>query len=1035
MPYLEAKTNGGKILKILMDTGSNKNYIQPSIVPNPKINIKPFFANSVGGTVKITHHTDINLFKLANANAKFYLMPNLSPFDALIGNDTLRQLRIDISNTNNYITVANNKKIKIKQYRFQSVNTIQIRNAHMNQEQSKEITKITTEFKNLFSEPNQQLTYTSRVKGEIRTNTDQPVYTKSYPYPMSLKDEIEKQIKELLSDGIIRPSRSPYNSPVWIVPKKIDASNQKKYRLVIDYRKLNSITIADKYPIPDINEVLAQLGENRFFSVIDLKSGFHQIPLREEDIEKTAFSINNGKYEFTRLPFGLKNSPSIFQRTLDDILRHHIGKICYVYIDDIVIFSKDEKSHYENVRKVFETLEQANMKVQLDKCEFLKKEAEFLGFIITENGIKTNPLKVKAIQDFPTPKTLKDLRSFLGLSGYYRRFVRDYAKLAKPLTNLLRGEDGRVSKTQSSKKIINFGDKETEAFEKIKKSLTSEEVVLAYPNFNHEFHLTTDASNHALGAVLEQNNRPIAFISRTLSKTEENYASNEKELLAIIWALNFFRNYLYGTATVKIFTDHQPLTYALSTKNSNSKMKRWKAILEEYNHQLIYKPGKTNVVADALSRPPQINTLTSTAHSDDSSSNFLIQFTDAPINAFKNQIFFKLGEETKYEFDIVFPTYHRHSITDTYFNQDNLLQLLKKYLNPSVINGIHSDERTLGQLQLIYPTHFKNYKVKFARKILIDLQDKNDQEAEIINEHKRAHRNSKENKVQLLEKYYFPKMQAKIDQIVKQCKICKTQKYERHPPKPNLMPTPLPQYAGQIIHIDIFYTNNKVLLTAIDKFSKYAQVRIIKSRAVQDIKDPLKDLLMSFGTPQHLVIDNEKSLTSAPITYMLENELNIKIFKVPPYCSKINGQIERFHSTFSEIMRCLKSEKIHNSFEDLIFKTIYTYNHSVHSVTKRKPVEAFFGRSVVTNAQLLQKEQDDIKKNLKEKQEADLNFHNKNKQQYKDYKAGQTIYVKTNKRIGNKLSPRYKEEIVAENRDYTVITQSQRTVHKSLIKN
>lgn len=162
---------------------------------------------------------------------------------------------------------------------------------------------------------------------------------------MSLKDEVNKQISELLANGIIRPSRSPYNSPVWIVPKKLDASNEKKYRMVIDYRKLNKVTIADKYPIPEINEVLAQLGNNKLFSVLDLKSGFHQIKLKSTEIEKTALSINNAKYEFTRLPFGLKNAPSIFQRALDDILREHIGKICYIYIDDIIVFSQDEKSH------------------------------------------------------------------------------------------------------------------------------------------------------------------------------------------------------------------------------------------------------------------------------------------------------------------------------------------------------------------------------------------------------------------------------------------------------------------------------------------------------------------------------------------------------------------------------------------------------------------------------------------------------------------------------------------------------------------
>lgn len=430
------------------------------------------------------------------------------------------------------------------------------------------------------------------------------------------------------------------------MPKKLDASNEKKYRMVVDYRKLNSVTIPDRYPIPEINKVLAQMQNQKFFTVLDLKSGFHQIPLLQKDIPKTAFSVNNGKYEFTRLPFGLKNAPAIFQRALDNILRDLIGKCCYVYIDDIIIFGEDEETHLNNIKKVFETLEKANMKVQINKCEFFKNEVEYLGFIVSSEGIKTNPKKVEAIKNFPYPKTLKDLRSFLGMSGFYRRFIKDYAKLAKPLTALLRGEEGRMSKTMSAKTPIILSPQAIEAFNKIKSTLTSSEVMLQYPDYKKDFHLTTDASNFALGAVLEQDKKPIVFISRTLNKAEEHYATNEKEMLAIVWALKSLRNYLYGSAAIKIYTDHQPLTYALSNKNTNSKLKRWKAILEEYNYEMKYKSGSSNVVADALSRPAQdiqVNSMTVTQHSDKSSSQNLIPFTDAPINVFKNQIILEKG--------------------------------------------------------------------------------------------------------------------------------------------------------------------------------------------------------------------------------------------------------------------------------------------------------------------------------------------------------------------------------------------------------
>jgi len=484
LPYFQCRTRDGKILNFLIDTGSNQNYIQPSLVENPKVNKEDFYANSIGGKIAITHHVFLNLFSLYDTPIRFFILPTLKTFHGILGNDTMKQLNVIIDVRNDILVVNGNKRFRIKQLPAQAINNIKVRTEHMSDSQKKTIDTLTNTFRNLFADPEQKLTYATNVVGEIRTSSDTPVYTKHYPYPIALKQEVEKQIAEMLDDGIIRPSRSPYNAPVWVVPKKTDASGKKKYRLVIDYRKLNLVTIPDRYPMPEIGEIIAQLGNNKFFTVLDLKSGFHQIPLKRQDIEKTAFAVNGGKYEFTRLPFGLKNSPSIFQRALDDILREHVGKICYVYIDDIIVFSKTENEHAHHLEQVFTTLQNANMKVQMDKCEFFKKEVNFLGF-----------------------------------------------------TTLLRGEGGRISTRISDKVKISMNKQAIEAFDKIKQTLSSSDVILKYPNFSKEFHLTTDASNFAIGAVLEQEGKPITFISRTLSKTEENYATNEKEMLAIVWAL------------------------------------------------------------------------------------------------------------------------------------------------------------------------------------------------------------------------------------------------------------------------------------------------------------------------------------------------------------------------------------------------------------------------------------------------------------------------------------------------------------------
>lgn len=925
----------------------------------------------------------------------------------------------------------------LHQYTSQSVHNIDIRTSHLNTNQEKQLKYLISNFSKLFSTPDEKLTFATNVVAEIRTTSDTPVYTRPYPYPQALRGEVDKQINELIQNGIIQPSRSPYNSPIIVVSKKLDASGKKKYRIVIDYRKLNTLTIADRYPIPDINDVLNNLGQNSYFSTIDLKSGFHQIPLKEQDKEKTAFSVNGGKYEFNRLPFGLKNAPSIFQRALDDILREHVGVRCYVYIDDIIIFGKTESQHFENLEIIFKTLENANLKVQIDKCDFLKNEVEFLGFIVSKSGIKTNPLKVKSISEFPIPKTLRDLRSFLGLSGYYRRFICDYAKIAKPLTALLRGKDGRTSKSQSKLKKITFDECALEAFDKLRNTLISNEVMLTYPNFEKEFHLTTDASDYAIGAVLSQENRPITFLSRSLNKTEESYATNEKEMLAIIWALSSLRNFLYGSKKVIIQTDHQPLTHSLSNKNTNAKMRRWKAILEEYNHELHYTPGKSNVVADALSRPARsnINSLTGTVHSDESSSHNLIPAVEVPINVFRNQIILTFGNESNYQFQTPFQKFKRHIFNEKNYNQNIIINILKKYLNPNIINGLSAPENVMNLIQQVYTEHFATYKIRYTQSQVEDIISEPQQDEIIIETHNRAHRGPYENKLHILQKHYFPSMMKKIKDKIKSCSICKQFKYDRHPNKINLEKTPIPSYPGHTIHIDIFSTNKNVVLTAIDKFTKYGMARLIKSKAIEDIRGPLREIIFFYGVPEFIVVDNEKSLNSASILFMMKEELNITVFTTPPYRSAVNGQVERFHSTLAEIMRCLHSQNPTRIFEELLQQAINEYNHSIHSTIHKKPVDMFFGRNVSFGPEDYERTRLSNIEKLKTKQTKDLKFHNKTRKPPRNYNIGDIIYVRHNKRIGNKLTQRYTKEKIAENRNSTVVTQTGRIVHKDNIRN
>lgn len=423
-----------------------------------------------------------------------------------------------------------------------------------------------------------------------------------------MQKEIASQIQKLLNNGIIRPSISPYSSPVWIVPKKADASGKKKFRMVIDYRKLNENTIEDKYPLPRIDEILDNLGRCTYFTTLDLAQGFHQIEMHPDSIEKTAFTVNNGHYEYVRMPFGLRNAPSTFQRVMDNVLREHLHRICFVYMDDIVIFSKSLQEHMTHIKSIFSKLREFNLKVQLDKSEFACKSVAFLGHIITDKGIKPNPSKIEAIQKFPIPKNIKEIKSFLGLVGYYRRFISNFAKIVQPMTKCLK----------KGTKIETNNPEYQSAFQKCKQIITNAPV-LQYPDFNKPFCLTTDASNVALGGVLSQSGKPIAFYSRTLNSAEKNYSTIEKELLSIIENCKHFRPYLFGRKfTVK--TDHNPLVWLSKLKEPNSRLTRWRLKLEEYDFDVIYKKGLENKVADALSRI-EINTKESvTLPSDDTES-------------------------------------------------------------------------------------------------------------------------------------------------------------------------------------------------------------------------------------------------------------------------------------------------------------------------------------------------------------------------------------------------------------------------------
>ena len=402
--------------------------------------------------------------------------------------------------------------------------------------------------------------------------------------------ELKKQLDSLIEHGFVIPSTSPYGAPVLFVKKK-DGS----IRMCVDFRALNKITERNMSGLPRMDELFDRILGAKIFSKLDLRSGYHQIRLHPDDTAKTAFNTRFGHYEFTVLPFGLTNAPATFSTLMQKLFHPYLDEFIVVFLDDILIYSKNEEEHADHLRKALDILRREKLYGKLEKCEFYEKSVHFLGHVISADGLAVEADKVKAIQDWPTPSGVDDVRSFLGLAGFYRRFIEHFSLKALPLTNL----------TQKSSRF-RWGDDEQKAFDSIKYAASHAPVLLT-PDPSLPYTISTDASGYAVGAVLQQDRgsglQPVAYMSKKMLDAEKNYAVGEQEQLAIVLALKEWRHYVHGVKCT-ILTDNRALQYLDTTTELSKRQIRWAQVLAQYDLKIIYRPGKENLVADALSRRP-----------------------------------------------------------------------------------------------------------------------------------------------------------------------------------------------------------------------------------------------------------------------------------------------------------------------------------------------------------------------------------------------------------------------------------------------
>jgi hypothetical protein len=426
---------------------------------------------------------------------------------------------------------------------------------------------------------------------ELKPGTT-PISRRSYRMPPNELAKLKTQLQDLLEKGFIQPSSSPWGCPAIFVKKK-----DQTLRMCVDYRPLNEVTIKNKYPLLRIDILFDQLTGAQVFSKIDLRSGYHQIHIRPEDIPKTAFTTRYGLFEYSVMSLGLTNAPAHFTYLMNLVFMPELDKFVVVFIDDILIYSKNEEEHAKHLRIVLTHLREHRLYAKFSKCAFWLEEIQNLGHVLSANGIAVDPSKIKDILEWKPPTTVHQVRSFLGLAGYYHRFIPDFSKIVKPITSLLKNDTK-----------FNWSSRCNEAFEQLKVLLTTAPV-LAQADIEKPFDVYCDASGSGLRCVLMQEGRVIAYASRQLRRHEEHYPTHDLELAAVVHALKIWHHYLLGNIC-HIYIDHKSLKYIFTQLELNMRKRRWLELIKDYDLEIHYHPGKANVVADALSRKTSCHCLT-----------------------------------------------------------------------------------------------------------------------------------------------------------------------------------------------------------------------------------------------------------------------------------------------------------------------------------------------------------------------------------------------------------------------------------------
>ena len=712
------------------------------------------------------------------------------------------------------------------------------------------------------------------------------------PYRLSRleEDEIAKQLKEYLSMGHIRYSKSPWGAPVLLVKKK-----EGSWRMCINYRRLNKMTIKNAYPLPRADDLIDRLHGARYFTKIDLRTGYHQIRIAEDDIPKTAFRTRYGHYEFLVMPFGLTNAPATFQQAMNDVFRDQLGDFVVVFLDDILIYSRTLQDHVQHVRFVLQKLRDNSFYAKHSKCDFFQKSIVYLGHLITENGVEIEPSRIEKVKLWPIPRNIRELRSFLGFVGFLRKSIRNYSKLTTPLTDLLKGHP------RKSVKPISWNEQLDKSFETLKEHVCQAPTLLL-PDPSKPFSIETDASDYAIGAVLYQGGHPIAFESKKLDAAQSRYSVQEKELFAVIHALKTWRHYLYGNKFV-VTTDHQSLKYFCDQPDLVGRKGRWADLMQDFDFSIRYRKGSMNTVADALSRIKEVNMLSFTEIKSDLLDHLRGKYLD-----------------------------------DSYFS---------KYWTKAE-SGLDADTSTLPSKATFHITNGLLYR---SGKVCVP--DLPNVKQKILHECHDApsagHPRIQRTLVLISSTFFWPKMRSDVHKYVTQCLQCQINKSERLKAAGLLHPLDIPNNKWESISMDFIVSlprtqrGHDAIWVVVDRLTKLARFIPTKTTvtAQQLAYQFVDELFRFYGLPMDIVSDRDSKFTSdfwTQVFKKLETTLSMSSADHP----QSDGQTERVNQIIEDMLRAYVA-KTPSKWEQYLPILEFAYNSSKHTSTGYSPFMLMYG--------------------------------------------------------------------------------------------